>query len=281
MSERRFGYEANLMFLFTDVPLEQRPARAAQAGFAAVELWWPFVGPSPKRREVEALAGQLAEAGTQLVCCNLYTGEMAAGERGILSLPGREDEFRSSLEVMARFAELTGCRVFNALYGNRLPGVPPDEQDRLAAEQLRLACEVLALFGATVVLEALNPEENPSYPLTSSAAALAARQRAIDAGATSVALLVDLYQYGRIGESPREVLARTAGAVGHVQIADIPGRHEPGSGDFGVRGLIGPLEDAGWDGWVGLEYRPSTTVEASLAWLGDGELARRPQGGGR
>jgi hydroxypyruvate isomerase len=278
VSQERFGYDANLMFLFTDVPLLERPAAAAACGFRAVELWWPFESPSPPDGEVTALAARLHDAGTQLVSCNFYPGDMAGGDRGMISVPGGEHLVRASVETAIGVAELTGCRVFNALYGNRVEGATPEQQDELAVENLSLASAALAPLGVTLVLEALNPAENPAFPLNSSATALAARQRALDAGASNVALLVDLYHFGRIGEAPADVLTRVgqAGAIGHVQIADVPDRHEPGSGSLGVEGLIGSLANAGWDGWVGLEYRPSTTSAASLSWLDPADLDRLP-----
>lgn len=264
------------MFLFTEVPLGDRPASAAAAGFAAIELWWPFAGPDPAREEVDALIGRLDDAGTRLACCNLYSGDVAAGERGVLSAPGRDEDFGASVAVAARLAERAGCRVFNALYGNRLDGVTVAEQDGFTLASLRLASEVLAPFGAQVVLEALNPAENPAYALPSSADTRRVVELARSAGLDNVSLLVDLYQYARIGEQPAAVLARAKGAIGHVQIADVPDRHEPGSGELGVVGLIEPLRAASWDGWVGLEYRPTTTTLESLSWLGGADLAMWP-----
>ncbi|HTX00229.1 MAG TPA: TIM barrel protein, partial [Acidimicrobiales bacterium] len=269
----------NLMMLFTEAPLLERPAAAAASGFRAVETWWPFAGPRPADGDVETFASRLDEAGTGLVCCNFYGGA-AAGDRGVLSLPEEQEAAWASIETVAAIAELTGCRTFHALYGNRLEGVPPGQQDDLAAANMALASAALAPFDGTLVLEVLNPFDSPSYPLISLDAALAARRRAEEAGATNIALLIDLYHFGRLGTAPSDVLRRAGelGAIGHVQIADPPGRGEPGTGELGVEGLIGPLVAAGWDGWVGLEYRPSTTTEASLVWLAGDDLARLPAG---
>ncbi len=146
----------------------------------------------------------------------------------------------------------------------------------MALANLVEASNAVDELGGTLLLEVLNPVENPDYPLNSTGDALGVRHRALEAGAARVELLIDLYHFARIGQPPAYVLAEAAGAMGHVQVADAPGRNEPGSGTLGVDGLFRPLAEAGWDGWVGLEYRPRTGTKDSLAWLGTEKRRRRP-----
>jgi hydroxypyruvate isomerase len=136
-------FTVNLSILFTELPLLERPAAAASAGFTAVELWWPWVdAPVPDKGELDALRRALADAGTRLTGLNFYAGQLPGPDRGALSVPGEESEkFRQNIEVVAGFAESTGCTALNALYGNRVPGATPDEQDQLALENLTSAAQ--------------------------------------------------------------------------------------------------------------------------------------------
>lgn len=265
--------DANLSILFTEVGFLDRPAAAARAGFGAVECWWPFDEPVPARRETQAFLDALDRAGTRLVALNFDAGDMAAGERGLLSLPGQSSRFRANVEIVVDLADRSGCRVLNALWGNRDPALASEAQDEVGLENLFFAASAAASVGATVVVEALNALETPRYPLTSTASALAVVERAREEGAANVAFLADLYHLGRMGEDLTASLRRAGGLIGHVQVADVPGRGEPGSGELGVDGLLGPLAAIGWDGFVGLEYRPSGSSEASFRWL-DAALQR-------
>ncbi|WP_031006834.1 TIM barrel protein, partial [Streptomyces rimosus] len=135
-SDARF--DVNLSILFTELPLLERPAAAAAAGFTAVELWWPWTdAPVPAQRQLDALRNALRDAGTHLVGLNFYAGQLPGPDRGALSVPGEESErFRANVEVAADFAQSLGCTALNALYGNRVQGVDPAAQDALALENL-------------------------------------------------------------------------------------------------------------------------------------------------
>jgi hydroxypyruvate isomerase len=167
-------FDVNLSILFTELPLLERPAAAAAAGFDAVELWWPWPdAPVPARSELDALRGALTDAGTQLVGLNFYAGRLPGPDRGALSVPGEEsDRFRANIEVAADFAQSLGCRALNALYGNRVDGVSAQAQDRLALENLVLAARAADRIGALLLVEALNRPESPRYPLVSAPAAI-------------------------------------------------------------------------------------------------------------
>lgn len=279
-SEQRF--DVNLSILFTELPLLERPAAAAAAGFTAVELWWPWTEtPTPPQAELDALKKALDDAGTQLVGLNFYAGQLPGPDRGALSLPGEEsDRFRSNIDVAADFAASVGCRALNALYGNRVDGVDPVAQDTLALDNLVLAARAASRVGAILLIEALNRPESPHYPLVSAEAAIEVVDRVNAAtGLGNARFLLDLYHLSMNGldaEALTGVIDTYAEKTGHVQIADNPGRGAPGTGALPLQDLLERLRKAGYEGWVGLEYKPGDRPSAeSFAWLpADARAAR-------
>jgi hydroxypyruvate isomerase len=264
-------YEVNCSILFTELPLLQRPAAAKAAGFDAVEFWWPFATAVPGDAEVDEFVAAVDDAGVSLVGLNFFAGDMPAGDRGLVSWPARSAEFRDNIPVVAEIGERLGCKAFNALYGNRLDGVTSEEQDDLAAENLTLAAQGVAGIGRTVLLEPVSGA--PRYPLltTADAAAVIARVSA-DGGPANIGLLADLYHLAVNGDDVDKAIATytgTRGGIAHVQIADAPGRNEPGSGSLPLDRQLSDLQAAGYAGWVGLEYKPSDPADsaASFAWL--------------
>lgn len=280
-------FDVNLSILFTDLPLLERPAAAAEAGFTAVEMWWPFDGPTPSDRDLRALQSAIEDAGVQLVALNFDAGDMANGDRGMLT---QTDRFLTNVDVAVGLAGRLGCRILNALYGNAAPGsahshnaapgsarphnaVPGSAcpssthpgsgapgsartrdvdagHRRVAVANLAHAAKRAADIGATVVVEALNSHENPRYPLTSSRQAL----EVIDqVGMDNVKLLADLYHLHRMGEDVLGLLDTQAHRIGHVQVADDPGRGYPGSGRMPYTEIFNKLGT--YEGHVGLEYR--------------------------
>lgn len=259
-------YLVNCSILFTELALLERPAAAKAAGFDAVEFWWPFPDAAPSDAEVDAFVSAVDDAGVQLVGLNFAAGDMPGGDRGLVSWPDRDGEFRASVEVAVGIADRLGTRAFNALYGNRLDESTAAEQDDLAAANLAFAAGAVGQIDAVVLLEPVSG--SPRYPLLTAADAVAAMDRVQrDSGADNVRLLADLYHLSVNGDDLAEVVARYADRVGHVQIADDPGRHEPGTGELDLDRHLRALEQAGYAGWVGLEYAPSTTTAESLAWL--------------
>ncbi|MEU9750439.1 TIM barrel protein [Streptomyces niveus] len=279
-SEQRF--DVNLSILFTELPLLERPAAAAAAGFTAVELWWPWIeSPTPPQAELDALKKALDDAGTQLVGLNLYAGQLPGPDRGALSLPGEEsDRFRANIDVAAGFAASVGCGALNALYGNRVDGVDPAAQDTLALDNLVLAARAANRAGATLLIEALNRPESPHYPLVSAEAVIEVVDRVNAAtGLGNARFLLDLYHLSMNGldaEALTGVIDTYAEKTGHVQIADNPGRGAPGTGTLPLQDLLERLRKAGYEGWVGLEYKPGDRPSAeSFAWLpADARAAR-------
>ncbi|MEU5774113.1 TIM barrel protein [Streptomyces venezuelae] len=268
-SDQRFN--VNLSILFTELPLLERPAAAAKAGFGAVELWWPWVdAPTPEQSELDALKQAIEDAGVQLVGLNFYAGQLPGPDRGALSIPGEESEkFRANLAVAADFAKSLGCTALNALYGNRVEGVDPAVQDELALENLVLAAREADRVGAILLIEALNKPESPLCPIVSAPKAIEIVDKVNAAtGLGNAKFLMDLYHLSMNGEDLPSVIEQYAAKTGHVQIADNPGRGAPGTGSVPLESLLDQLRAAGYDGWVGLEYKPGDAPSAeAFGWL--------------
>ncbi|MGG7569707.1 TIM barrel protein [Streptomyces sirii] len=264
-------FNVNLSILFTELPLLERPAAARAAGFTAVELWWPWVdAPVPEQAELDALRAALEDAGVQLVGLNFYAGRLPGPDRGALSVPGEESErFRANVPVAIAFATSLGCTTFNALYGNRVEGVDPAEQDELALANLAFAARAVGEVDGTLLIEALNAPESPKCPIVSAPRAI----EVIDAvnaatGLDNARFLMDLYHLSMNGEDLDEVIDRYTAKTAHVQIADNPGRGAPGTGELDFDGLLDRLEKAGYDGYIGLEYKPGEGPSAgAFEWL--------------
>lgn len=268
-ADQRFN--VNLSILFTELPLLERPAAAAAAGFTAVELWWPWVdSPTPEQSELDALKKAIEDAGVRLTGLNFYAGQLPGPDRGALSIPGEESErFRANIDVAADFAGSLGCTALNALYGNRVEGVDPAEQDALALENLVLAARAADRIGAILLIETLNRPESPLYPLVSAPAAIEVVDKVNEAtGLGNARFLMDLYHLSMNGEALPSVIEQHAAKTGHVQIADNPGRGAPGAGSLPLEELLDQLRKAGYDGWVGLEYKPGDRPSAeAFGWL--------------
>lgn len=268
-SDQRFN--VNLSILFTELPLLERPAAAAKAGFGAVELWWPWVdAPTPEQSELDALKKAIEDAGVQLVGLNFYAGQLPGPDRGALSVPGEESEkFRANLPVAADFAQSLGCKALNALYGNRVDGVDPAVQDELALENLVLAAREADRVGAILLIEALNKPESPLCPIVSAPKAIEIVDKVNAAtGLGNAKFLMDLYHLSMNGEDLPSVIEQYAAKTGHVQIADNPGRGAPGTGSLPLEALLDQLKKTGYEGWVGLEYKPGDAPSAeAFDWL--------------
>lgn len=239
--------------LFAGLPLVERAAAAKAAGFGGVEFWWPFEGMVPSERDADAFVASIADAGVELVSLNFHGGDMAGGERGILSHPSRVSEFRENIAACVEIARRAGCRRLNAPYGLRVAGVEHDTQDGVAVENLLFAAEAAGRVGASVLVEAINSVDIPGFPVDSSARAMAVIEKV---GAPNVGFLADLYHLAKMGEDVAGVLDRYRESILHVQVADPPGRGAPGTGSVDFEPLFAQLAAQEYDGWVGLEYVP-------------------------
>jgi hydroxypyruvate isomerase len=268
--------DANISMLFTELPLAARLAAARGAGFAAVEAWWPFDSAVPGDTEVDGFERAVRDAGVQLVALNGFAGNMRDGDRGIASWPGRQQEFLDNLDIVAGLGARLGCRRFNLLYGNRIEGTTAAAQDELAVANFAAATRAAQHAGAVVLLEPLSGI--PQYPLRTADDVLGVLDRLPAEGTDAALLLADLYHLRVNGEDIPAALDRVHSRIGHVQIADVPGRHEPGTGTADLDGWVGQLRRLGYRGWIGLEYAPLGTTVAGLRRLGLGGMAASSPG---
>jgi hydroxypyruvate isomerase len=256
----------NCSILFTELPLTERARAARDAGFGGVEFWWPWAAMVPTDAEADAFVASIADAGVELVSLNFHTGDMAAGERGIVSHPARRRAFRENVRAAAEIAGRTGCKRLNAPYGLRVPGTTAAEQDDVATENLAFAAEAAGKVGASVLVESINSVDIPGFPVDTSGKALEVITKA---GAPNIGFLADLYHLAKMEEDVAHVLSACRDSILHVQVADPPGRGAPGTGTLDFEPLFSQLADQGYDQWVGLEYVPSDPARSatSFGWL--------------
>ncbi len=267
MTNHALPYDVNCSMIFTELPLLERPVAAKAAGFDAIEFWWPWPSqPVPGDSEVDAFVAAVQDAGVHLVGLNFFAGDLAGPDAGVLSIPTRASEFRNNIDVAVGIGEQLRVRGFNALYGNRVGDATPEQQDELAVENLALAARAVARIDGRVLIEAVSGPK--PYPLRTAGDAVAVVDRVREQGAVdNVALLCDLFHLAANGDDVESVVANCAPRIAHVQIADHPGRNEPGTGKLDLDGLLSHLEAGGYAGWVGLEYEPSGDSAASFDWL--------------
>ena len=260
-------FAANISLLFTELPMVQRPAAAAAAGFDAVEAWWPFDTPEPPEHDVDRFVTAVQDAGVRLVGLNFDAGDMAGGDRGLVSLPAERDRFRANVDVAVDIGGRLGTVVFNALYGNRTGEDQDAEQDELARENLAHAARKASAIGATVVVEAVNAFENPRYPLTRTEHALSVIDEVASSSGERLGYLYDIYHMQRMEGNVIGTIRSLAERITHVQVADAPDRHEPGTGELAYERILPALAQAGYPGWVAFEYKPSRPTAETLSWL--------------
>jgi hydroxypyruvate isomerase len=267
-------YAINCSIMFTELPLLERPAAAKAAGFDAVEFWWPFHAAVPGDGEATSFVRAIRDAGVQLIGLNFFAGDMAAGERGLVSWPARAMEFRDNLPAVVDIGHQLGCEAFNALYGNRLPGITEQDQDDIAVENLALAGQAVSGLGGTVLLEPVSGAAQ--YPLRVAGDVFSVIDRVRrEKGTQNLGFLCDLYHLAANGDNLDRVVAEYGDRIAHVQIADAPGRHEPGTGDVDLARLVEEIHTLGYKGWTALEYKPSTTTADSFGWITETAAAQK------
>lgn len=251
-------FAANLGFLFPEQPFTERFGAAAAAGFAAVEFAQPY---SYDARE---LAELLEANALEMVNFNLPMGNAAAGDFGIACLPGREAEFREGVVRAVAYAQALGSQRINCIAGKAPAGADPAALRETLLANLRFAATELQSAGLTLLLEPINNVDAPGFfvPTPAEGAALLAALGAGNAG-----LQYDIYHAAMMGDDPVAGLGRHAPLVRHVQFADAPGRHEPGTGNVAIASCFAQLDALGYAGWTAAEYRPSKATIDTLAWL--------------
>jgi hydroxypyruvate isomerase len=265
---------ANVSILFDTGSIHQRLRAAAEAGFDRVEMWWPFSSAVPDRHEVEELIAALRRDELQLVAMNLFAGDMAAGDRGVLSHPKSRELFRMHVPVALGLAERAGCRRLNALYGNTLPKLTSEHQFDAALANLTFAADSAAEIGACVVVEAVNPVENPRFPIPT-LAQVANLIEQCGRPSDHLGMLFDVYHVQRTEGDLVSNIARYADLIQHIQIADSPTRTSPGTGEIAFAPVISAIAASGYDGHIGLEYKRRTSDEG-FGWIAElnADLAR-------
>ncbi|MDO5672311.1 MAG: TIM barrel protein [Actinomycetaceae bacterium] len=258
-------YAINCSIMFTELPILQRPAAAKAAGFNAVEFWWPWAQAVPSDQEVQAFIDAIREADVELIGLNFFAGNMAGGDRGLVSWVGREEDFKANVPVAIHIAKETGCKAFNALYGLRLEGVSPEEQDALGASNLIFAAKAAEEIGAVVLVEPISGSE--AYPLKTADDCQVVIEKVQAAGAKNVKMLLDLYHLAANGDNVAKACEKYSAEAGHCQIADLPGRGEPGTGQLPLADLLSLMRSSGYDSWVALEYKPTVATAESFTAL--------------
>lgn len=272
-------YLVNCSILFTEVPLLERPEAAKAAGFDAVEFWWPFPQAVPSDREADDFVRAVRDAGVQLAGLNFFAGDMPGGDRGLVSWVERRQEFLDTIDATVGIGEQLGCRAFNALYGNRVEGADADKADAVAVENLAAAGRAADRIGGVVLVEPVSG--SPAYPLLTAADAVGVIDRvAQETSVTNLGLLLDLYHLAANGDDPAAAIEAYTDRTAHVQIADHPGRNEPGTGDLPLDTWLARVEELGYRGYVGLEYKTAaeSTEQGLDQWLPRDRRSTAPQG---
>lgn len=251
-------FAANLTMLFTELPFLDRFEAAARAGFQAVEFLFPYA------YEAADIKARLDAHGLQLVLHNLPAGDWDAGERGIACHPDRVDEFRVGVERAIAYAQTLGVKQLNCLVGKAPAGVPEPVLRATLVANLRHAAARLSVAGLRLLVEPINTYDIPGFYLNRT-------QQALDlldeVGADNAFVQYDIYHAQRTEGELASTLQKHLARIGHVQLADNPGRNEPGTGEINYAHLFRHLDRIGYTGWVGCEYKPASTTEAGLGWM--------------
>lgn len=251
-------FAANLSMLFTELPFLDRFEPAARAGFRAVEFLFPYDHP------VADIRARLRDNDLELVLHNLPAGDWAAGERGIACHPGREDEFRAGVARAIEYATALGVPQLNCLAGIEPAGTSRALLHETFVANLRHAAGQLQGAGIRLLIEPINTFDIPGFHLDRTAQALSILD---EVGSEQLFVQYDIYHAQRTEGELAGTLARHLPRIGHVQLADNPGRHEPGTGEINFAFLFEHLDRIGYTGWVGCEYKPAAGTTAGLHWM--------------
>ncbi|WP_236171766.1 hydroxypyruvate isomerase family protein [Pseudomonas pseudonitroreducens] len=249
---------ANLSLLFTEVPLLQRIDAAAKAGFQGVEIQFPYDVPA------QELKAALDQAGMPLVLINLPAGDLMQGGPGIAAVPERAAEFEAALAKALDYARIARPQHVNVLAGRLVEGQEREIALQTLAERLRSTCDAFAGTGTDVLMEAINCHDMKDFLLNTPEHLQDMLERV---ARENLRAQLDLYHMARMGLELVDCIYALMGQIGHVQFADYPERGEPGSGEMEFEVPLQVLDDVGYDGWLGAEYRPTGTTADSLRWL--------------
>jgi hydroxypyruvate isomerase len=250
-------FAANLTMLFNEVPFLDRFERAAKAGFEAVEFLFPYAWPAEEIRQ------RLDANRLKLVLHNLPAGDWDAGERGIACHPDRVSEFRDGVAKGIVYAKALGVGQLNCLAGKAPAGVAEDLLRQTFVENLRFAAAELKKAGLRLLIEPINTFDIPGFYLNRTTQAVSIL---VEVGADNAFVQYDIYHAQRMEGELAATMQKYLPRIGHIQLADNPGRNEPGTGEINYPFLFAHLDRIGYDGWIGCEYKPATTTEAGLDW---------------
>jgi hydroxypyruvate isomerase len=251
-------FSANLSMLFTELPFLDRFEAAARANFKAVEFLFPYAFPASEIRQ------RLDDNGLALVLHNLPAGDWEAGERGIACDPKRTEEFRAGLARAIEYAQALGVGQLNCLAGKAPAGVAPEALRETFVSNLSRAAAALKSAGLRLLIEPINTYDIPGFYLNRTDQAIAI----LDAvGADNAFVQYDIYHAQRMEGELAATMQKYLPRIGHIQLADNPGRNEPGTGEINYPFLFAHLDRIGYQGWIGCEYKPAKTTEAGLGWL--------------
>lgn len=250
-------FAANLTMLFTEHPFLDRFERAAKAGFSAVEFLFPYP------YDAAELKARLDANGLKLVLHNLPAGNWDAGERGIACHPDRVDEFRRGVGQAIEYATTLGVPQLNVLAGKAPAGVDAATLRTTFVANLRFAAAELKAAGLKLLIEPINTYDIPGFYLSRTQHALDVLD---EVGADNAFIQYDIYHAQRMEGELAATIQKHLARIGHIQLADNPGRNEPGTGEIHYPFLFAHLDRLGYTGWIGCEYKPATTTEAGLGW---------------
>jgi hydroxypyruvate isomerase len=250
-------FAANLTMLYTDVPFLDRFEKAAANGFKAVEFLFPYAF------SIDEIKQRLTANKLELVLHNLPAGDWDAGERGIACLPDRVEEFRTGVAKAISYATALGVPHVNCLAGKAPAGVAADVLRKTFVENLRYAAAELKKAGLRLLIEPINFYDIPGFYLNTTAQALSILD---EVGADNAFVQYDIYHAQRMEGELAATMQKHLARIGHIQLADNPGRNEPGTGEINYAFLFKHIDRIGYTGWIGCEYKPATTTEAGLGW---------------
>ena len=251
-------FAANLTMLFTEYPFPERIGRAAAAGFRGVEILLPY------DEDTDRIATELKRHDVELVNFNLPLGNMAAGDRGFANDPRRIQEFEAGVAQALDLARQLGSKRVNCIAGRMLSDVPVHDQWETLRRNLDYAASAAAERQVMQLIEPLNTIDNPGFIICSPHRAFSLIE---EVGHPNLKVEYDLYHAQKMEGNLATTIRDHIGQIGHVQIADNPGRHEPGTGEINFPFMFTVLDEAGYDGWVSLEYNPSGRTEDSFGWM--------------
>ena len=250
-------FSANLGFLWSTLPLLERIERAAASGFKAIELQWPYDTPA---QDVKAAVARLK---LTLLAVNTPMGDTSIGESGLAALPGREADFQQAFNQSLQWCIGSGAPAIHVMPGILKPGTEVQARETMI-RNLQWAADQAAPHGVTLLLEAINQRDKPGYFYSKQADSNSIREAC---GRSNVKLMFDVYHVGCAEGDILTKLAQYMPHIGHIQIAAVPTRNEPDEGEVNYPNVLKRVDELGYTGWIGCEYRPRGAVEAGLGWL--------------